>query len=89
MTSDCAGDQVSHGHDGSTSVKAASTIRGHDRPTEAPQWYTADEVHEYLAGQHRIYVSVDIANWIADGFQEAFEKGWALRDGQPAPNPSR
>jgi hypothetical protein len=36
MTSDCAGDQVSHGPDGPTSVKAASAIGGHDRLTEAP-----------------------------------------------------
>ncbi len=55
---------------------------------EAPRWYTADEIHKHLAEEHRIYASVDVANWIADGFQKAFEKGFqigqqSLRDGQP------
>ena len=47
---------------------------------EMKPWLTADEVHKYLASKHRMYVSVDIANWIADGFQKAFDLGYQLRD---------
>ena len=50
---------------------------------EAPQWFTADEIYSHLYTEHRIYVPREVAHWIADGFQKAFEKGWALRDGQP------
>lgn len=80
MTSERAGDQVSHESADSTLVKATSALGGHDRPTEAPRQEFDDWWSVPYFAKHWPQQDIDVLKEFA---WQRFQCGYfeALRDG--------